>query len=312
MARPIRIRKLRRNLSLTGAIVTISVGVLVPVLLSTGVGIVALAIGEGSADLVLGVLVLSFAAAAIGSAIIATVLLGRRARIARLQSDLLANVTHELRTPLSAIRLHAQTLEQDIEDPEKAKRCVQIIIRETGWLEAMIDRVLTWRAAAKDRSAPEIVREPVGDVVEETAERFRRMFDPGEVDLAVDVATSTPVDHDKRSLGSAILNLLVNAYKYTGEDKKITLGARDGEAEVVITVEDNGQGIPKRELGRIFDPFHRADSRLGSKSAGAGLGLAIVRHEVRTHRGKVFVESEEGKGSTFSIHLPVVKEKRGG
>lgn len=303
MARPTRIRKLRRNLSLTGAIIAISVGVLVPVILSTSVGIVALVIGEGSADLVLGILVLCFAAAAIGGGVITTVLLGRRARIARLQSDLLANVTHELRTPLSAIRLHAQTLEQGVEDPVKVERCVRTIIRETGWLEAMIDRVLTWRTSARDRARPEIVREPVGDVVEESAERFRRLFDPGEVELTVETRTGTPVDHDVRSLGSVILNLLVNAYKYTGEDKKISLEAHDAEGGVVISVTDNGIGIPRRELGRIFDPFHRSSSQ----SPGAGLGLAIVRHEVRSMRGKVFVESEEGQGSTFYVHLPAAK-----
>jgi len=295
-----RIKRLKRNLGLTGAIVTISVGVLVPVLLSTGVGIVALAIGEGSADLVLGILVLCFAAAAIGSAVIATVLLGRRARIARLQSDLLANVTHELRTPLSAIRLHAQTLEQGVDDPEKARKCIQTIIRETGWLEVMFDRVLTWRKEPRDMPELEKVREPIGDVVRQSAERFERMIEQGEVDFTVEVETSAPVDHDRRSIVSVILNLLVNAYKFTGERKRIALRARDEGDEVVIEVEDNGVGVPARELGRIFDPFHRVDTG----APGAGLGLTIVRREVRAHGGKIFVDSEEGKGSTFSLRLP--------
>ena len=95
----------------------------------------------------------SFTAAAIGGAIILYVLLGRRARLVRLQSDLLANVTHELRTPLAAIRMHAQTLQSGLleADPARAADCLETIVRETEWLDAMIERVLSWRAAAKDR-----------------------------------------------------------------------------------------------------------------------------------------------------------------
>jgi signal transduction histidine kinase len=105
-----RLKKLGPNLSLTGVIVTLAVGVMLPVILSTSVGIVSIALGEKANNLVVGVLVICFAAASIGGAVTATVLLGRKARTARLQSDFLANVSHELRTPLSAIRMYAQTL----------------------------------------------------------------------------------------------------------------------------------------------------------------------------------------------------------
>ncbi|MBW2264054.1 MAG: HAMP domain-containing histidine kinase [Deltaproteobacteria bacterium] len=293
----------RRTLSLTGAIVAITVGVLVPVLLSTTVGIVAIAIGESSADLVLGILVICLAAGAIGGGVAATVLLGRRARIARLQSDLLANVTHELRTPLAGIRLHAQTLQSDI-DPEHREECVNSIVRETVWLEAMIDRVLTWRTASKDWALLDLTREPVGDVLAAAASRFRKMIDPDEVDFAVDLETSAAVEHDHRALMSIILNLLVNAYKYTGDEKKIRLAARDESDEVVITVEDNGPGIPRRQHKRIFEPFHRADN----SRSGAGLGLAIVHHQVEAHKGSITVDSVKGEGSTFSIRLPVAED----
>ena len=290
----------RRTLSLTGAIVAISVGVLLPVLLSTSVGIVAIAIGESSADLVLGILVLCLAAGAIGGGVAATVLLGRRARIARLQSDLLANVTHELRTPLSGIRLHAQTLQSDI-DPEHREECLASIIRETVWLEAMIDRVLTWRTAARDWAALDLTREPVGDALEEAASRFRKMIDPGEVDFAVDIETDAAVEHDARVVTSIILNLLVNAYKYTENDKRIRLRARDEPDEVIISVEDNGPGIPRRQQKKIFQPFHRADN----SRSGAGLGLAIVRHQVDAHGGSITVDSVKDEGSTFTVRLPV-------
>ena len=181
-----RIQRLQQNLKLTGAIVVLSVGVLLPVLLSTSVGIITLVVGKDSWDITLGVLIISFTSAAIGGAIIVTVLLGRRARTARLQMDLLANVTHELRTPLSAIRMYAQTLEMGLlkGDEERTKKCISTIVRETEWLETMIDRMLTWRSLAKDWDELSMLRAPIGDVVEETAKRLPRQ------NISLSIATS--------------------------------------------------------------------------------------------------------------------------
>jgi two-component system phosphate regulon sensor histidine kinase PhoR len=301
-----RIRRLQRNLKLTGAIVVLSVGVLLPVLLSTSVGIIALVVGEGSWNLIFGILIVSFTSAAIGGAVIVTVLLGRRARTARLQADLLANVTHELRTPLTAIRMYAQTLEMGLieQDVITTKKCVDTIIRETEWLETMIERVLTWRSLAKDRDELELVVEPVGNIVEETALRFAKMILPEQMDFSMKIDTKAPVLHDKRGLSSIVINLLTNASKYTGEEKKISISVQDEESHVVIGVQDNGIGIPEKELKRIFDPFYRVDSHLKSKASGAGLGLAIVNHLVVAHFGTISVDTTEGEGSLFLISLP--------
>jgi len=301
-----KIKRRGRNFSLTGIIVALSIGVLLPVLLSTAVGIVSLAMGESSLTIIMGVLVISFAATAIGSVVTVTVLLGRRARTARLQADLLANVTHDLHTPLAAIRMYAQTLQMGKlkDDPERVKESLDAIVRETVWLETMIERILTWRLAAKDRHHLEMRTGPLGDALEEAVRRFSRLVQPKEADLSVEIDTRAPVVHDPLGIGAAVLNLLVNAYKYTRSDKKISLSVRDEEGNVVIAVEDNGIGIPRREVRRIFDPFYRIDTRLKGQSPGTGLGLAIVRHLVRIHRGEVVVESQEGKGSCFKIVLP--------
>ncbi len=305
-----RITRLQQNLKLTGAIVLLSVGVLVPVLLSTSVGIVALVVGESSESLLFGVLIISFTSAAVGSAIIVTVLLGRRARTARLQADLLANVTHELRTPLSAIRMYAQTLEMGMleKDPDRTRKCVKTIIRETEWLESMIDRVITWRSLAKDRGDLDIVCEPIDRVAEKAANQFSKMIAPEEVDFVLDIDTQAACHHDKRGLSSILLNLLTNACKYTGDNKKITLKIKDGGNRIVIRVKDNGIGIPEKELKKIFDPFYRVDSRLKSKAQGAGLGLAIVSHMVQAHSGIITVDTKEGQGSTFIVSLPQAKK----
>jgi two-component system phosphate regulon sensor histidine kinase PhoR len=301
-----RITRRGRSLSLTGVIVALSVGVLLPVMLSTAVGIVTLALGESTKWIVVGVLVVSFAAAAIGSAVTATILLSKKARTARLQADLLANVTHDLRTPLTAIRMYAQTLQDGRlkDDPKKAEESLETIVRETEWLETMIDRVLTWRAATKDRSSLQMQARPVREAVEVAVERFSRMLAPGEVDLAIKIDSVAPVNHDQHGISTVVLNLLINAYKYTRQDKQISVGVKDQDGQVVISVEDNGIGIAAKEVLLVFDPFYRVDTRLRGESTGAGLGLAIVRHLVKTHKGEVLVESREGQGSSFSVLLP--------
>lgn len=306
-----KLERIQKSLRLTGVIVALSVGVILPVLLSTSVGIIALVRGEGSLSLVVGVLVISFTSAAVGAAIVVMVILGKRARTARLQADLLGNVTHELRTPLSAIRMYAQTLEMGFDklDREKQLQCIDTIIRETDWLEAMIERVLTWRSLAKDRMDLDLVIESVRGTVEETALHFQRMTPPDSVDFACSVQCDLPVSHDSRGLSSVILNLLVNAYKYTGGQKCIRLSVDELDGQVAIAVTDNGIGIPHREVHRILQPFYRVDTGLRGKSPGAGLGLAIVSHMVRAHNGALTIESKEGEGSTFRVLLPVAHDE---
>jgi two-component system phosphate regulon sensor histidine kinase PhoR len=299
-----QIDRIRRSLSLVPPIVTLSVGVVLPVVLSAAVGIVTIVAGEGSLTLVLGVLVVCFTAAAIGGAVILYVLLGRRARLVRLQSDLLANVSHELRTPLAAIRVHAQTLQSGLlaADPARAAESLQTIVRETEWLEAMIDRVLSWRAATRDRDSPHWQTGPVRPVVDDTVARFLRMVPADEVRLLHSVESAAAVRHDPGALSQALLNLLVNAYKFSRPPREIAVDVRDDGPWVVLSVRDNGIGIPPTEVRRVFEPFYRAGGATGT--AGAGLGLAIVHHVVRAHGGTIAVESKLGEGSRFSIRLP--------
>ena len=301
-----KIERIRQSLSLVKPIVTLSVGVVLPVLLSTAVGIVAIVAGESSLTLILGILMVSFTAAAIGGAVILYVLLGRRARLARLQSDLLANVTHDLRTPLAAIRVYAQTLQTGLlqSDPARAADCLRTIVRETEWLDAMIDRVISWRAASKDRGLVDLRCGSIRPVVDETVARFLRMVPPDEVQMRCSFESTSTVRHDPGSLEQAILNLLVNAAKYSSAPKRIGLQVRDEGPWVVVSVEDSGIGIPAGEVRRIFEPFYRVKNST-AKVSGAGLGLAIVHHAAKAHGGHITVDTKEGVGSKFSIFLPV-------
>jgi len=268
-----QIERIRRSLSLVKPIVTLSVGVVLPVLLSTATGIAAIVLGESSATLILGILVVCFTVAAIGGAVILYVLLGRRARLVRLQSDLLANVTHELRTPLAAIRVHAQTLESGLlaADPARAAQCLRTIVRETEWLDAMVDRVLSWRAAARDRGSFRMVTGSIRPVVDEAVARFLRMVPQDEVQLRCECASAAPVRHDPEALQQAVLNLLVNAYKYSPVPRRILLEARDEGSRVAIVVSDRGIGIPEEEIRRIFEPFYRVEA---PRPAGRGRAWA--------------------------------------
>lgn len=308
-----RITHWGRRLSLTGIIITLALGVLVPVLLSSAVGIVTLALGQESNPIVVGVLIVSFTVTALGSVVVATVLLGRRARTARLQADLLANVSHDLRTPLAAIRMYAQTLQDGrLRDaPERAQQCLDIIVRQTQWLDSMIDRLLTWRAAAKDRANLNLSTQPVGAAVEEAVRRFQGMLAPGEVTLTLQVGGQRPVAHDHEALGAVVLNLLINAYRYSGREKKIVVAVEDRDRQVAIVVSDNGVGISPGELRLIFEPFYRASTQLAGQAAGAGLGLAIVRHLVKAHGGEVQVASRPGQGSSFTVLLPAASAGNG-
>lgn len=300
-------------MSLTGAIVATAVGVLLPVILSTSVGIVALALGRGSGWIVFGVLVISLAAAAIGGGVVVTVLLIRKHRIARLQADFLANVTHELRTPLTAIRLYAQTIEMGALNgkPELVDKSIQTILRETEWLETMIDRVLTWRAASRDMDVPKMKTARIDSTVQAAVDRFLRMVPAGEIDFDAQINAVETVAHDEQAVHSIVLNLLVNAYKYTSRNKKIQLRLFDVDDQVVLEVQDNGIGFPQSEEKRIFEPFYRVDARLSGKSSGAGLGLAIVKHQVMWHKGNILVRSKPLNGTTFIVQFPVTKISKG-
>ena len=298
------------NLKLTSVIVLIAAGVLLPVMLSTAVGIVTLVIANDVGSIVVGVLVISFAAAAGGCALIAVVLTGKKARLARLQADFVANITHELRTPLSSIRLYTQTLQTGrlANDPQQIEHCLAAILRETEWLDMMIDKVLTWRASSRDMLPLKIVLRPVSPAVKHAITRFKSIIASEDVEFTDSINTALPVPHDPGALTSIVMNLLTNAYKYTGRDKRISINVRDTESEVLIEVCDNGCGLTPGEIKHIFKPFYRVPQQGNSTTSGTGLGLAIAQYLADRHKGAITIDSEKDRGSTFTLHLPVKQE----
>ena len=292
-------------LSQSGILLLLIFGVLTPVGLMSAAGVVAIVVGGGIGSIVVGILVVSFALATLGAGTALLVMFQRRARLAREQVTFLTNVTHELRTPLAAIRLYGQTLQLErAENPEERRACVEAILRETGRLGQLVDRVLEWRRIAEGRRVYHKQRGRIDEAVDEALRNFEGLLATGEVELRQARAAAGEVCVDRAALAEAVLNLLVNAHKYTGETKCITLHTRDVAGGVEIAVEDNGVGIPKAEQARVFEPFRRGDDRLRSQAAGVGIGLSIVRDVARAHGGRVRVDSGTGRGSTFTIFLP--------
>ncbi|MCP3138974.1 sensor histidine kinase [Pyxidicoccus xibeiensis] len=234
----------------------------------------------------------------------------REAQLSRMKTDFVSLVSHELRTPLTSIRMFIETLALGrLKDPAQMQEVLTLLTRETERLSIFIERVLDWARIEGGRKVYQRAPLPVMDVVEAAVAAFRAQRLEGGVDLKVDVAEGLPrLDVDKEAVAGALLNLLQNAYKYSGPaDRRITLTARGGGKFVDLSVEDNGVGIAPKERKRIFERFYRVDNLMTRKTEGSGLGLAIARRIVEAHGGRIAVQSEPGRGSRFTIHLPVGK-----
>ena len=280
--------------------------VIVPTVLLLLVGIVLMCLGNVF-NVLFGVLTVSFVLVAVTGIVLVLVFLRREANLSELQADFVSKVSHELRTPLTSIRLFVETMARARGDQKVQDQCLDALGMETRRLTRRIERLLDWGRMEAGRKQFELHDDSVTGLVDEAAQAFAplRVQHP-EVSFTVDVAADLPRIHvDRAAMVDAIGNLLGNAVKYGGQPPVVTLRARAVQGSVVVEVTDNGEGIPRVEHRRIFDKFYRIDDRLSRAREGSGLGLAIVKHIVRAHRGRVQVDSDPGKGSTFRIVLPV-------
>jgi len=233
----------------------------------------------------------------------------RESEMARLKSDFVANVSHDLKTPLSLIRMFAETLELDRLPGEAARReYYGVITRESERLTRLINNVLDFSRIESGRQRYDLRPTAVEPLVHEAVEAFRHPLAQGGFKVEVDVAPDLPeVSLDAEAMGQALANLIDNAIKYSGEGRRLAVAARRGEggAEVWIEVADDGIGIPAAERERIFDKFYRVGRSETQGRRGSGLGLALVKHVVEAHGGRVTVDSRPGAGSRFAIRLPV-------
>ncbi|MBM4374995.1 MAG: sensor histidine kinase [Deltaproteobacteria bacterium] len=279
--------------------------VIVPTAMLLALSIVTLIFWGANMRMLFGILVMTFASCVVTGGILLIVFVRREASLSKLQLDFVSKVSHELRTPLTSIRMFAEMLE-DCRDPEQTATCLAVLQKETTRLSERIERLLDWGRMEAGRRVYELRREAPRAVVDSAVAAFETTQVGRPRRLDVDVAADLPeLLADREALTDALVNLLTNAVKYSHEEPRIRLWCRREGGWLRFGVSDQGIGIAKREHGRVFQKFYRVDDRLSREVEGSGLGLAIVRHVAIGHRGKVDLESEPGKGSTFSLLLPV-------
>jgi two-component system phosphate regulon sensor histidine kinase PhoR len=279
--------------------------VVVPTFLLVSLGAILLFLGEAQLNLLMGILVMALSGAAVTGVILVWVFVRREANLSRLQSDFVSKVSHELKTPLTSIRLFTETLALRRGDASAEEKCISGLERETTRLQELIDRLLDWGRMESGRREFVIRETDLTSILDNAVDAFETYRQSRSVDLTVSrPRDSLRVHADRGAVSDALLNLLTNAYKYGGDPVKIAVTIEESARFVKVRVTDNGAGIPAVEHKAIFQKFYRVDDRLSREREGSGLGLAIVKHVMKAHHGKVELESHPGKGSTFSLVIP--------
>jgi two-component system, OmpR family, sensor histidine kinase SenX3 len=226
-----------------------------------------------------------------------------RRRLENVRRDFVANISHELKTPVGALALLAETM-LDEDDPDVTRRLAERLAAEAFRVGNTIDDLLELsRLEVATGLAADTVS--VAQFVADAVERVRGAAEQRGIEIEVEEApVRLTVLGDRRQLVSAVTNLVDNAVKYSEPGSAVAVRARTDGVWVDVTVRDHGMGIPRRDLERIFERFYRVDRARSRETGGTGLGLAIVRHVASNHRGEVRVESREGVGSTFTLRLP--------
>ena len=226
-----------------------------------------------------------------------------RRRIDTMRTDFVANISHELKTPVGAIAVLADAL-VDEDDPEVMARMVSRMVAEAERAARTIDNLLELSEIELSSPTDRLLLEPV-DILRAAADRLSQAAEHRSIVIDIDAAVpELVVVGDPRQLSSALGNLVDNAVKYSDDGARVRLRARTNDDWVELVVADEGVGIPERDLERIFERFYRVDKARSRGTGGTGLGLAIVRHVANNHGGDVLVHSTEGEGSTFVLRVP--------
>ena len=298
------------NVQLHRAQVILILGALVPTILTTLLGIILLATESSSVNLVTGILVLAFCASSLTSYILGSIFLRRGAQLAKVQSDFLSAVSHELRTPMTSMRMFVEALQNDrLTDPEERTKCLNVLHREMGRLDDLVGQLIELSRIESGSQPFEMVPTPLKDVVDSAVAAFDAINLPENLhenrELELDVTPDLHVTGNRVALTQVLVNLLTNAWKYTGNEKKITLRATAAsDHEVEVAVHDNGPAIPTEEQKKIFEKFERGTAAIEAGTSGSGLGLAIVQAIVGAHRGRVELQSSPQDGSSFRVFIP--------
>jgi signal transduction histidine kinase len=233
--------------------------------------------------------------------------------LARMKSDFVSTVSHEFKSPLTSIRQLAEMLQSGrVPSEERRQMYYDVLLEQSERLAMLTDNILSLAKIEAGRSEFAFEATDISMLLTEVVTSIRERVRHEGFDIGLDVEGALPLlSVDRTALSQAVTNLVDNAIKYSGDSRKISVGARLEEQAVVIAVRDFGVGIKKEDIDKIFERFYRGGDELTRTVKGSGLGLTLVREIVEAHRGKVHVESEPGKGSVFSIRLPFPHRERG-
>ena len=244
----------------------------------------------------------------IGGLVLTKRMVSKEMAVAKLKSDFVSNVSHELRTPLALIRLYAETLELGrINTQEKKEQYYRIIRKESERLTALINNILDFSRIEAGRKEYEFLETDIGELVRNTLDSYRYQVEQQGFELEEQIESNLPqVWVDREAIARALVNLVNNALKYSNHEKFLGVKLYKDKSLVKLEVVDHGIGIERRDQTKIFEKFYRAGDPLVHNTKGSGLGLSLVRHISEAHGGDIEVESTPGRGSKFTLSLPVM------
>jgi signal transduction histidine kinase len=233
----------------------------------------------------------------------------REARLAQAKSNFVSNVSHELKTPLSLLSLFAEILELGrVKNEEKKTEYYRIIRHESLRLNKMIDNILDFSKIEAGRKTYVFADADMAEVIEHVLSSYRYQIDNSGFDVQTNIQPDLPpVSIDRDAMAQAISNLLDNAIKYSRDVKQLSITAERRGSHLSIEIADRGIGIPRAEHAKVFEKFYRVGNGLVHDVKGSGLGLSLVKHIIEAHNGSIAVESDVGKGSRFTILLPLAR-----
>jgi len=226
-------------------------------------------------------------------------------RLEQIRKDFVANVSHELRTPITSIKGFSETLlDGAMKDEKMLLTFLEIIYKESNRLQMLIQDLLELSKIEQHGFSVDLVKTNLHEVMLRAAEMMSPRLDEKNMSFVSNMKSNVVVNGDINRLIQVVMNLLANAITYSPENTSVYLSLHESDTHGIIIIRDEGIGMDKLEIPRIFERFYRIDRARSRNSGGTGLGLAIVKHLIEAHQGRIFVESEPGKGTQFKILIP--------
>jgi signal transduction histidine kinase len=232
--------------------------------------------------------------------------IGKQIKINKLKNDFIATVSHELKTPLASMRVLVDTLlEGSYRDQQQVTEYLELVSKENERLTGLIDNFLTFSRMERNKQAFAMARTSPAAIARDAAEAIKTKFSKGKCSFEVNIPDNLPdVTADRDAMVTVLVNLLDNAYKYSYDEKQIELSVSSEDGSVCFCVSDNGAGMSRRSVKKIFKRFYQVDRSLARNAEGCGLGLSIAKFILDAHKGSITVSSKPGEGSIFTVKLP--------